>query len=68
MPIPTVYEIPHASSKVFDEGDMPIPAKFRRKNNKSLKKTNEVIDETAEILMMNKSRVKDHVNRFIRES
>ena len=24
------YDLPHASSRVFDEGDMPIPAKFKR--------------------------------------
>ena len=24
------YDLPHASSRVFDEGDMPIPAKFSR--------------------------------------
>ena len=24
------YELPHANSKVFDEGDMPMPGKFKK--------------------------------------
>ena len=79
------FELPHASSKVFDEGDMPIPAKFKRalpqqstfkdkvlsKPKNKMKKVDEITTISEDGISLEdykRSRVKDHVQRFIRQS
>ena len=81
-------ELPHASSKVFDEGDLPVPAKFKKlRAKKPLLKTSSekkqqrmgkivpeisTLSERSESAFsesdFGRSRVKDHIKRFIRQS